>query len=114
MGFYIGNMLGGPVKEHLGFGVNYSLGMVCFLLAVFWCIFFVKDSKESRDARLRRELHLSEPGGSHSSTPVVRRRSTEKLSRGRNKHQWSLKGEFLISAMNYLNWKVLPKDLLQF
>ena len=92
MGFYIGNMLGGPVKEHLGFGVNYSLGMVCFLLAVFWCIFFVKDSKESRDARLRKELHLSEPGGSHSSMPVVRRQSTEKAIKGLKQASMESKG----------------------
>ena len=83
MGFYIGNMLGGPVKENLGFGFNFSLGMLCALLAVAWCALFVKDSKQIREARLRKEIHLDENGA--TELPVSSERkpsvsSVEKLS----------------------------------
>ena len=60
MGFYIGNMLGGPVQHNLGYGYNFAFGMACSLLAIAWCVFFVKDSKELRDARLREELGLND------------------------------------------------------
>ena len=81
MGFYIGNMLGGPVKENLGFGYNFSLGMTCSLLAVAWCIFYVKDSKELRDARLRTELQLDEFMDSDTPMSELRRRSSIKAIR---------------------------------
>jgi hypothetical protein len=78
MGFYIGNMLGGPVKENLGFGYNFALGMICSLLAVAWCIFYVKDSKELRDARLRKELQLDEFNDNDLPMSEIRRRSSIK------------------------------------
>ena len=83
MGFYIGNMLGGPVKENLGFGFNFSFGMLCALLAVAWCALFVKDSKQIRDARLRKEIHLDENGATDLPVSSERKtsvKSVEKLS----------------------------------
>ena len=53
-------MLGGPVQHNLGYGYNFAFGMACSLLAIAWCVFFVKDSKELRDARLREELGLDD------------------------------------------------------
>ena len=80
MGFYIGNMLGGPVKKNLGFGFNFSFGMLCALLAVAWCALFVKDSKQIRDARLRKEIHLDENGTTDLPVSSERKASVEKVS----------------------------------
>ena len=78
MGFYIGNMLGGPVQKHLGYGYNFMFGMACSLLAIAWCVLFVKDSKELRDARLRKELGLNEPNEMNVPNNDIRRRSSIK------------------------------------
>ena len=86
LGFYIGNMLGGPVQHNLGYGYNFGFGMICSLLAIAWCVLFVKDSKELRDARLRKELALKNLVGlglngsneANSMKNDVRRRSSIK------------------------------------
>ena len=59
LGFYIGNMLGGPVQHNLGYGYNFGFGMICSILAIAWCVFYVRDAQELRDARLQKELGLN-------------------------------------------------------
>lgn len=56
LGFYIGNALAGPVTKYLGFGYNFSLGMLCSCLAAAYVVFFVKDSRIARDARIKKDL----------------------------------------------------------
>ena len=67
LGFYIGNAASGPVKKYLGFMYNFSFSMLAAVLAVAYCVIFVKDSRIQRDKRVRRELleeieHLQEIG----------------------------------------------------
>ena len=78
LGFYIGNMLGGPVKQYLGYGYNFSFGMLCSILAVAWCVIFVKESKEQRETRLTKELGLNENDESNKKMSEVRRISSVK------------------------------------
>ena len=56
LGFNIGNVLAGPVKDNLGFGYNFSFGMLCSILAIGWCALCVKDSNEQRNMKLVQEL----------------------------------------------------------
>ena len=81
MGFYIGNMLGGPVKKYLGYGYNFSFGMLCSILAVAWCILFVKDSKAQRDAKLAKELGLHDVDIHKSTITKLRRMSSVKAKK---------------------------------
>ena len=56
IGFYAGNSLSGIVRKNLGFMYNFSFAMVFTVMAVLYCIFFVRDSRVLRDKRLTKEL----------------------------------------------------------
>ena len=53
IGLNIGTFLGGIIKHHLGFYYNFGFGMVSAILAVLYCVFFVKDSRIIRDERIK-------------------------------------------------------------
>ena len=55
IGLNIGTFLGGIIKYNLGFYYNFGFGMVCAILAVLYCIFFVKDSRVIRDERIKKQ-----------------------------------------------------------
>ena len=55
-GFYLGNAVAGEVADRCGLVYNFALGLLCSVLALAYCLFFVKDSRLARDQRLEREL----------------------------------------------------------
>ena len=50
--------------------------MICSILAIAWCVFYVKDAQELRDARLQKELGLNL---SNDKISDIRRVSSHKV-----------------------------------
>ena len=95
LGFYSGNMLGGPVQHNLGYGYNFGFGMVCSILAVAWCVFYVKDAQEFRDSRLRKDLG---PNFSNDTTSDIRKVSSHKFENEQQepkKHETGFRNKIL-------------------
>jgi PCFT/HCP family folate transporter-like MFS transporter 1/3 len=55
-GFYIGNSLSSIIKKELGFSYNFGFGILCALLSVLYCAFFVKESKTIRQEKIEKRM----------------------------------------------------------
>ena len=110
LGFYIGNMLGGPVQHNLGYGYNFGFGMVCSLLAIAWCVFYVKDAKELRDSRLKKELGLNSSNDTTSDITKLSSNKTMNEQQEPKKNETGLRKVFLSKLPSHptilFSWKI--------
>ena len=44
IGFYIGNILAGPIKTNMGLKYNFIISLIFILVAFLYTLFFVKES----------------------------------------------------------------------
>ena len=48
VGWYIGNLLSGPIKKNLGLKYNFIFALVCSVISFLYTWFFVKESRPNQ------------------------------------------------------------------